>query len=676
MDFFSSALEKAQKAVDQSLGIDERLAEEAMQASATEGDVLSVIAGKEGAARLTQTTKLLAEQTSKTLAQTSHKMVEQVSQVTSRVKTGVPKPDDFFADFDFPEPVTQSGKSAAVSHDSPAVSAVQSTQDSGQGDVVHRMMENDRAEELSATPAQSGRGSTPRFVAVKTSWLDSAENSPAPGMDREEPPADRWAEDTDPGQQLAPLQLAHHQNSTAEETDPGHYDGAQVDAAADMAVDQSHGIDERFAEEAMKASATEVDGKDPGGVGSGEGVVCGEAEAACSREGGQAEELIRRNRELELEKKELADTVRQLKENNAQLLADGSKLMNDKFQSEELMRRNRELELEKKELADTVRQLEENNAQLLADGSKLMHDKFALETTIKGLRQTQAAREQEMAGLQQQITVLQQKNDGLGAERDALDVKLREVREDVAAEAKKAMEKKAKHVEQDASERIEMLTDSLETMQARSLSLFPPSLSLSLSVCLFLPLQNTHSPPPLTHSRKRGLRAASLTNFEAMQAALRRCEAQSSQKEARLRDELADAQRARQEAEERSQDLVTSVPEATRPLLKQIESLQAAAGERQNVWDQLEHQLRQRCAEVCLSVCLYVCMHTYMYVYIYVCMHVCIRVCMHACMHRLKQKHALPWHARPWLCQDLRTTSMLSPSSRCGLRPCKHRCQR
>ena len=45
MDFFSSALEKAQKAVDQSLGIDERLAEEAMQASATEGDVLSVIAG-------------------------------------------------------------------------------------------------------------------------------------------------------------------------------------------------------------------------------------------------------------------------------------------------------------------------------------------------------------------------------------------------------------------------------------------------------------------------------------------------------------------------------------------------------------------------------------------------------------------------------------------------------
>ena len=482
MDFFSSALEKAQKAVDQSLGIDERLAEEAMEASAAEGDVLSVIAGKEGAARLTQTTKLLAEQTSKTLAQTSHKMVEQV---TSRVKTGVPKPDDFFADFDFPEPVTQSGKSAAVSHDSPAVSAVQSTHDSGQGDVVRGggdaradALESDRTEELSATPAHSGRGSTPRFVAVKTSWLDSAENSPAPGMDREQPPADRWAEDKDA--QLAPLQLAHQQNSTAEQTDPGHYGGAQVDAAADKVVDQS------------PASATELDGKE-----SGEG-VCGEAKAACSREEGQAEELMRRNRELELEKKELANTVRRLEENNAQLLADGSKLkMSDKFQSEELMRRNRELELEKKELANTVRQLEENNAQLLADGSKLMNDKFALETTIKSLRQTQAAREQETVELQQRIAVLEQKNDGLETERDALDVKLREVREDVAAEAKKAIEKKAKHVEQDASERIEMLTDSLETMQARPLSLSSPC-----PFCHFLPPSPPHSLPQAWFTRQ------------------------------------------------------------------------------------------------------------------------------------------------------------------------------
>jgi hypothetical protein len=56
-------------------------------------------------------------------------------------------------------------------------------------------------------------------------------------------------------------------------------------------------------------------------------------------------------------------------------------------------------------------------------------------------------------------------------------------------------------------------------------------------------------------------------------------------------------QRRCQEAEQRSQDLSSSVPEATRPLLRQIESLQTGAVEKQRVWDQLEQQLRQRCAD-------------------------------------------------------------------------------
>ena len=39
------------------------------------------------------------------------------------------------------------------------------------------------------------------------------------------------------------------------------------------------------------------------------------------------------------------------------------------------------------------------------------------------------------------------------------------------------------------------------------------------------------------------------------------------------------------------------MPDATRPLLRQIESLQASAAEKQRVWEQLEQQLRQRCAQ-------------------------------------------------------------------------------
>jgi hypothetical protein len=91
--------------------------------SKTEGDVLSMIAGKDSVARLSEiseTTKRLAEETTKKLAQTSKKVVEHVKEAQEKVgiqgegqklkdkerKSNVPKPDDFFLDFadDFPTP--------------------------------------------------------------------------------------------------------------------------------------------------------------------------------------------------------------------------------------------------------------------------------------------------------------------------------------------------------------------------------------------------------------------------------------------------------------------------------------------------------------------------------------------------------------------------------------------
>ena len=86
-------------------------------------------------------------------------------------------------------------------------------------------------------------------------------------------------------------------------------------------------------------------------------------------------------------------------------------------------------------------------------------------------------------------------------------------------------------------------------------------------------------------------------SLDTVQAALRRAETQGATKEARLREEVDDLQNRCREAEQRSQDLSSSVPEATRPLLRQIEALQAGGAERQRVWDQLEQQLRQRCAD-------------------------------------------------------------------------------
>jgi hypothetical protein len=94
------------------------------EASQTEGDVLSVIAGKGGAAKLTETTRRLAETTTKTWSETSKRLAEQAAQVkaspggvlgvwsaeANKMLGGsvestpmghhphVPKADDFFSD--------------------------------------------------------------------------------------------------------------------------------------------------------------------------------------------------------------------------------------------------------------------------------------------------------------------------------------------------------------------------------------------------------------------------------------------------------------------------------------------------------------------------------------------------------------------------------------------------
>lgn len=50
-----------------------------------------------------------------------------------------------------------------------------------------------------------------------------------------------------------------------------------------------------------------------------------------------------------------------------------------------------------------------------------------------------------------------------------------------------------------------------------------------------------------------------------------------------------------QQSESRSEELANTVPEATRPLLRQIEALQASNLERQRIWEELEKKLTQRC---------------------------------------------------------------------------------
>ncbi|XP_048171224.1 TATA element modulatory factor [Corvus hawaiiensis] len=82
-----------------------------------------------------------------------------------------------------------------------------------------------------------------------------------------------------------------------------------------------------------------------------------------------------------------------------------------------------------------------------------------------------------------------------------------------------------------------------------------------------------------------------------LRLALQRAEQQAARKEDYLRQEIGELQQRLQEAESRNQELSQSVTSATRPLLRQIENLQATLGAQTSAWEKLEKNLSDRLSE-------------------------------------------------------------------------------
>ncbi|XP_072307765.1 TATA element modulatory factor [Eucyclogobius newberryi] len=78
---------------------------------------------------------------------------------------------------------------------------------------------------------------------------------------------------------------------------------------------------------------------------------------------------------------------------------------------------------------------------------------------------------------------------------------------------------------------------------------------------------------------------------------LQRAEQQQARKEDYLREEINELQQRLQEAETRNQELSQNVTSATRPLLRQIENLQASLGGQTASWEKLEKNISDRLAD-------------------------------------------------------------------------------
>ncbi|XP_028854809.1 TATA element modulatory factor [Denticeps clupeoides] len=82
-----------------------------------------------------------------------------------------------------------------------------------------------------------------------------------------------------------------------------------------------------------------------------------------------------------------------------------------------------------------------------------------------------------------------------------------------------------------------------------------------------------------------------------LRVALQRAEQQQAKKEDYLREEISELQQRLQAAETRNQELSQSVTTATRPLLRQIENLQATLGSQTASWEKLEKSISDRLAD-------------------------------------------------------------------------------
>uniref|UniRef100_A0AAR2JEH7 TATA element modulatory factor 1 TATA binding domain-containing protein n=1 Tax=Pygocentrus nattereri TaxID=42514 RepID=A0AAR2JEH7_PYGNA len=260
---------------------------------------------------------------------------------------------------------------------------------------------------------------------------------------------------------------------------------------------------------------------------------------------------------------ETLELIREKEEQIRGLLEEGEKLSKQQLQHSNIIKKLRVKEKESdtkitkqtkklKEQEDELKQL-----QQVLDGKEELEKQHR--ENIKKLNSVVERQEKDLSKLQTELEELQEKNRSLQA---ALDGSYKELAELHKANATKASE-------------AQELALSRE-VQAKE------ELSLALEKA----------------QEEARLQQEALANQVAdLRLALQRAEQQQARKEDYLREEISELQQRLQEAETRNQELSQSVTSATRPLLRQIENLQATLGAQTASWEKLEKNISDRLGE-------------------------------------------------------------------------------
>uniref|UniRef100_A0A8D3AH26 TATA element modulatory factor 1 n=1 Tax=Scophthalmus maximus TaxID=52904 RepID=A0A8D3AH26_SCOMX len=287
-------------------------------------------------------------------------------------------------------------------------------------------------------------------------------------------------------------------------------------------------------------------------------LACKERDIAKKEIKGLREELSTR-----LNSSDTLEIIREKEEQIRGLLEEGEKLSKQQLQHSNIIKKLRVKERESdtkitrhqkkiKEQEEELRQL-----QQILDGKEELEKQHR--ENIKKLNGVVERQEKELSRLQSDSDELQEKNRSLQA---ALDSAYKELAELHKANASRASVAEEAALSRDTHAK-EQLGLALEKAQEEA----------------------------------RMQQEALANQVADLRMALQRAEQQQARKEDYLREEISELQQRLQEAETRNQELSQSVTSATRPLLRQIENLQASLCGQTTSWEKLEKSISDRLAD-------------------------------------------------------------------------------
>lgn len=224
----------------------------------------------------------------------------------------------------------------------------------------------------------------------------------------------------------------------------------------------------------------------------------------------------------------------------------------------------------KSDAAALLKEKDEIINQVMAEGEELSKKQAAQESTIRKLRAQIREFEEEKKGLTTKLQVEENKAEILKRDKAATEKLLQETMEKHQTEL--SAQKEFYTSALNAAKEAEALAETRANSEAR------------------IELESR-----LREAEER--EAMLVQTLEELRQTLSRKEQQLVFREDMLRRDIEDLQKRYQESERRCEELISQVPESTRPLLRQIEAIQEAASRKAEAWAAVERSLNSRLQE-------------------------------------------------------------------------------